>query len=223
MNNCYSQSTCFDLALLGCESYHNNIINNIWNKRNYIIEREKEIKSSVKYELFDNVGYNILGAKTGGGDGYHVMIAVTEINNKIICGVIYGTYTSDDRFYAMIELFDVLSNKKNNVIKARKAIALDIETKEVLYNKDGYSSIVPMSTTKLLTILTASNYINIHKNVTVINDDLDEELCIVSSCMFKSGDTVTVKDLIYASLLPSSNQSANIIARIAGEQIINNV
>ena len=78
-----------------------------------------------------------------------------------------------------------------------------------------------MSTTKLLTLITAFKYIkNIQQVVTFIEDDLigTEN---TSGCYFHPEDTISINELIYAMLLPSSNQAANIIARVAGEIITN--
>ena len=41
-----------------------------------------------------------------------------------------------------------------------------------------------------------------------------------SGSIFSVGDTVSSKDLMYAAMLPSSNQAANALSRIAGNVIL---
>ena len=105
----------------------------------------------------------------------------------------------------MIQLLDVLNGKQREVSLAKNACAIDIETGQILYDKKCYDTIVPMSVTKLMTILTALKYIkNVKQEVTVIIDDI-EGTKNTSGCLFSIGDSLSIIELIHAALLPSSN------------------
>ena len=71
-----------------------------------------------------------------------------------------------------------------------------------------------------MTIITALDYIyDIH--VPVIIKPLDVEGTQgTSGSIFSVGDIVSLEDLMYAAMLPSSNQAANAIARYTGQKIL---
>lgn len=228
-NKGYSRSSCYDLAILASTCYRKSpIIRSIWsnNIRSYTMnfkDRSNNIKSDViestfHYDLFDNK-YPILGYKTGGGDGYHVLVAITTIHNKTVCCVVYGARTPDDRFSGMLELFDVLSSKCNDITLSTNAVCIDVMTNEIIFDKGCHEYIKPMSTTKMMTLFIALKY----------NKDLDTEVSVISDDVigtyrtsghyFNVGDVVSIRDLVYAALLPSSNQAANVLARITGMKI----
>ena len=105
-------------------------------------------------------------------------------------------------------------------ISASSAVVIDADTKAVLYEKNAYSSRSMASTTKIMTIITALDYIyDIH--VPVIIKPLDVERTQgTSGSIFSVGDIVSLEDLMYAAMLLSSNQAANAIARYAGQKIL---
>jgi D-alanyl-D-alanine carboxypeptidase len=229
-NKGYSRSSCYDLAILASTCYRKSpIIRSIWssNLRSYVMnfrdrsnnKISKTIESTFHYNVFDNK-YPIFGYKTGGGDGYHVLVAITMIHNKTVCCVVYGTKTADERFDAMLELFDVVSRKRDDITLSTNAVCIDVMTNEIIFDKGCHEYIKPMSTTKMMTLFIAMRY----------NKDLDTEVSVISDDgigtyrtsghYFNVGDVVSIRDLVYAALLPSSNQAANILARITGMKII---
>ncbi|MFS8629954.1 MAG: serine hydrolase, partial [Bacillales bacterium] len=74
----------------------------------------------------------------------------------------------------------------------------------------------PASVTKLMTAVTALDYVS----------GLEEQFMIQETDItpgmgdyFLPGDILTLKDLLYGMMLPSSNTCATAMARIAGEKI----
>lgn len=97
-------------------------------------------------------------------------------------------------------------------VLAQSAILMDADSGAVLYGKNIHEMHFPASITKILTAL-----------VIVENCDLNEELTFSyasihdveensSNAGFAVGDTITVRDALYALLLKSANEAANALA-----------
>lgn len=88
---------------------------------------------------------------------------------------------------------------------------------EPIYALNGDSSAVPASVTKVVSILTALPYITSIKNsYTITSDDIHSG----SGNVFQAGDVVTVEDLLYAMMLPSSNTAAHALGHYVGKIIL---
>lgn len=99
-------------------------------------------------------------------------------------------------------------------IHARYAAAADLQTMQVLYERDAQKRMYPASLTKVLTVLTAMDEI----------DDLEETVTIsiemltgledgaLSIAGFLIGEEVTMRDLIYGALLPSGADACQALA-----------
>ncbi|MDU5111820.1 MAG: D-alanyl-D-alanine carboxypeptidase family protein [Clostridium sp.] len=114
-----------------------------------------------------------------------------------------------------ISLEDINPNKPLRV-SARNAIALDAKTKEVLWDQNGYE-IVPMaSTTKILTCLIAINYGNLDRKVTISKNAASIRGSTVG---FRSGEEVTMRELLFGLMFRSGNDAAIAIAEDIGGSI----
>lgn len=114
-----------------------------------------------------------------------------------------------------ISLEDINPNKPLRV-SARNAIALDAKTKEVLWDQNGYE-IVPMaSTTKILTCLIAINYGNLERKVTISKNAASIRGSTVG---FRSGEEVTMRELLFGLMFRSGNDAAIAIAEDIGGSI----
>lgn len=114
-----------------------------------------------------------------------------------------------------ILLEDINPNKPLRV-SARNAIALDAKTKEVLWDQNGYE-IVPMaSTTKILTCLIAINYGNLERKVTISKNAASIRGSTVG---FRSGEEVTMRELLFGLMFRSGNDAAIAIAEDIGGSI----
>lgn len=104
-------------------------------------------------------------------------------------------------------------------ITSKEAIIYNLNDDKIIYEKNSNEQTKVASLTKIMTCLVAlDNITNLDDNVTVEYRDL-QGLNGYAIAGFKAGDTVTIKDLLYALLLPSAADAANILARsIAGSK-----
>ena len=99
---------------------------------------------------------------------------------------------------------------------SKHIIAIDRESKRILYEKDAFSKTPMASTTKILTAIIAIEECN-----------LDEEVSISSNASKVSGSTlgisngtkIPMKDLLYGLMLCSGNDCAVAIAEHIGENV----
>ncbi|MFD3157367.1 D-alanyl-D-alanine carboxypeptidase family protein [Haloimpatiens sp. FM7330] len=105
-------------------------------------------------------------------------------------------------------------SKKKMYINARAAVALDANTKQVLYGKNS-ESIIPMaSTTKIMTSLVALKYGNLDEKI-IISKNASK--IRGSKVGYKEGEGVSLKELLYGLMLKSGNDAAIAISEgIAG-------
>jgi D-alanyl-D-alanine carboxypeptidase (penicillin-binding protein 5/6) len=103
-------------------------------------------------------------------------------------------------------------------ITATNAYVLNVDTKSVFYQKNSADHIAPASTVKMLTALTVMDYYSLDETITV-----GSEIGLISSdsslAELHLGDTLTVKQLLVALLLPSGNDAAYTLAVNAGRRL----
>ena len=239
----YSRTSVRDLARMMIEALSYNRLLKIWNKSKYSVRVKNKsdisITTSVTSPSLENY-YPILGGKTGGGDGNLALVIVTVVENIPVVGAIseVSTGNPNDRFVAMKQLFDAVKVKIQGGTPSQRAVTVancacaylvpnyntatveDSNLLSCLYEQNADKVTIPMSTTKVMTIITALDYIyDIH--VPVIIKPLDVERTQgTSGSIFSVGDIVSFEDLMYAAMLSSSNQAANAIARYAGQKIL---
>ena len=94
-------------------------------------------------------------------------------------------------------------------VNAISAIALDCDSKLVLYEKNAYTPIEIASTTKIVTALVAIKSGDLNKKITV-----SEKAASIrgSEIGLKKGEEVTLKELLYGLMLRSGNDAAIAIA-----------
>ena len=91
------------------------------------------------------------------------------------------------------------------------ALLYDIKNQKVIYSERVNDQLFPASTTKIMTAYLAlkygdlNEYVTISKNATKVPSDS-------STAHLQEGDILTLKDLLYALMLPSGNDSAVAIA-----------
>lgn len=106
-------------------------------------------------------------------------------------------------------------------VKSTYAILVSLDTGNVVASKEGNVRINPASMTKILTLLVAAEHIQ----------DLDDTFTMTqaigdftythdcSQVGFEVGETVTIKDLMYGTILPSGGDAAMCLAEyVAGSQ-----
>ena len=103
-------------------------------------------------------------------------------------------------------------------IRARSVIVLDLTDERILLERESRTPLPPASTLKLLTALTVKDILSSEEIVTIEPEDVVDP-AVESSMGLAAGDTITVHDLLIGLLLPSGNDAARALARIAGERL----
>lgn len=97
-------------------------------------------------------------------------------------------------------------------ISASKAVVINADTKEILYEKNAHKKASMASTTKMLTSIIAIESGKLDGEVTATAECLSEG----SSIGLKDGYKLSLKDLVYGMLLESGNDAANLCAIYLG-------
>lgn len=229
------------LIQIAAKATCSDIIRDIWSCDSASIhvsgknEREIELQHIMNYPPLRE-SYQILGWKSGtcpDKERLHVscvMAVQGRTEDQIMLGAVMdcpGKLLDPDRYIALKELFDAASQseaeqpeaKDIQIPHAGKACCgiLRTDSDELSFpiNLNAETLSVPASTTKLLSCLTALDYLSLDEEVKILPYDLVKG----SGQIFQSKDIVTVRDLLYAALLPSSNQAARALARCAGKRI----
>ena len=93
------------------------------------------------------------------------------------------------------------------------AILVDVDNEKILAGKGEKSQVVPASMTKVLTLLVAAEHI---ENLSALNDKFEitteiTDYCFRNDCSvagYAFGEAVTVRDLLYGTILPSGGDGA---------------
>ncbi|MCM1388165.1 MAG: hypothetical protein NC231_12625 [Bacillus sp. (in: Bacteria)] len=108
-----------------------------------------------------------------------------------------------------------------NDIVSNYAVFIDMESGKILAGKGEDIRIVPASMTKALTLLVAVENIENLDDTFEITSDITE-YCLKNDCSnagFENGEVVTIRDLLYAAILPSGADGALGLAYyVAGSQ-----
>ena len=198
------------------------------NERKMVLESRTLLGTNSK-DLCDY--YNVLCGKGG------VLIAPKIYNSavlvelpdktKLFCVIMKANDNNEgkeNRFAAAKQALDVATkNTDNRDVCAKSAIVSTITENNklnVLYEKNPCEVIKPASMSKMLTAIVVLEYIeDIYEEVCVKQEMLDLMPEIFYQNDFKEGDIVTVRDLMSAMFLPSSNSAAYILGCIVGEKM----
>ena len=110
-------------------------------------------------------------------------------------------------------------------VNARAYVLASLDTGEIIFEKNSQERYDPASLTKLLTAYTTYKYVDDFENtkVTAPRYVYDELYGLNSSTAdIRQGEILSVKDLIYAMMLPSANEAASILADYVGNGDITN-
>lgn len=99
-------------------------------------------------------------------------------------------------------------------VSAHNAIAIDAETREVLFEQKGYEVVPMASTTKILTSLVAISYGDLDRKVTISKNSASVRGSTVG---YKAGEEIKMRELLFGLMFKSGNDAAIAIAEdIAG-------
>lgn len=108
------------------------------------------------------------------------------------------------------------SKESNFKVNAKNAIAIDRESKEILFEQNGYD-IVPMaSTTKMLTALIAIERGNLDEKFIISKNSASVR---GSKVGYKEGEEITILELLYGLMYKSGNDAAIALAEGIGGSV----
>ncbi|MEG0872753.1 MAG: D-alanyl-D-alanine carboxypeptidase family protein [Clostridia bacterium] len=92
------------------------------------------------------------------------------------------------------------------------SVAMDFDSGNVLFEKNGYSKVYPASTTKILTALLAIENLDLDKSIVVSNNAIQSTPYESSIMFLVPGEVISLKNVLYGLLLQSGNDAANVLA-----------
>lgn len=105
-------------------------------------------------------------------------------------------------------------------IYSRASILVDSDTGDVLYSKNSDSKVYPASTTKILTAILVIEKLDLNSTV-VVSETAVKIPAGSSNAALKTGEVISVKDLLYCLMLKSGNDSANVLAEAVSGTVPN--
>lgn len=115
---------------------------------------------------------------------------------------VFGIYIlNPDRTYGVLDKDDIKLNSKS-------AIAIDVETGNVLFEKDASKKIYPASTLKILTALVALEEGDLKDEITVSKNALEGQKNGGTNIGLKEDEKIVLEDALYGMLLESANDAA---------------
>lgn len=104
-------------------------------------------------------------------------------------------------------------------LSSEALLILEPSTGKIVYEKNGYEKKYPASTTKIMTAILAIEHCNLNETATASEFSIMSIPGGYSTANIQIGETLSVKDLLYALMLQSANESAVILAEhISGSQ-----
>lgn len=119
----------------------------------------------------------------------------------------------------------VEKNETNNTssesgpdIQSEAAILVNSNTGRILYEKDVHKRMYPASTTKIMTAYLALNHLDLTGEITASQTAVD--IALDSSSMgLLAGEILTAETLLYALMVQSANDAANVLAEAVSGSI----
>lgn len=102
-------------------------------------------------------------------------------------------------------------------ISAGAALSVEVSTGKIIYEKNAYKKMYPASTTKIMTALLVLENCELTDKVTASYSALSAVPSGYAVANLQVGEQLTVEDLLYALMLKSANEVANVLAEhVAG-------
>lgn len=102
----------------------------------------------------------------------------------------------------------LVGSEPRPTLSAESILAIDLESKASLFEKDPDAPHSPASTTKIVTALVAMDYFPLNKILTVGNIHVEGQKMNLAS-----GEQILVRDLLYGLLVYSANDAAEVLAQ----------
>lgn len=154
-----------------------------------------------------------------------IILSITAISTNVLCAYAEEPKT-DEEYQAEAEERKNLPVETNEVIGwpggpeigAEAAILMDADTGQILYAKNIDERLMPASTTKIMTCLTAMKRgVNLSDIVTVSQAAIDANDADGSHMGLRAGEQLSVEEIMTGILVTSANEGCNALAEhVAG-------
>ena len=134
----------------------------------------------------------------------------------IIFTKVFAFYDDEDNVEFDFQIIETVANKNNLNLNSKNAILYDNTYNKILYEKNAYQKVPNASTTKVLTAIVAyekgnlNDIVMVSKNAAIIGG---------SGINLRSGDKISLADLIKGLLVHSGNDAAVAIAEHIGGSV----
>ncbi len=119
--------------------------------------------------------------------------------------------------YAETDNVSLINNEANLDIQSPVALLMESETGTVLYEKNAYEKKYPASTTKMITAILTLENCDLNDTAIVSKEALLSVPSDYTNANLQVGEELTIRDLLYAFLIPSANDCGFVLAEhIAG-------
>lgn len=166
-----------------------------------ILQKEGEEKGKEALEMGNIAGGDSVNIESGDGE-------TVFANEEEKEGGRAEKEAQKDAYYSAEETEDTL--QLGDGVVSSYAVLIDVEGCGIIAEKNAYTRMNPASMTKVLTLLVAAERIdNLEDTFTITQEITDYSF--VNGCSnagFEKNETVTVKDLLYGTILPSGAEAA---------------
>ena len=104
-------------------------------------------------------------------------------------------------------------------LNSKAAILVEYNTGKILYEKNSTQRMFPASTTKIMTAILVLETCNLNDIVTVSSRSIENIPTAYVTCDLRVGEEISIKDLLYALMLPSANDAAYVLAEHVGGSV----
>lgn len=104
-------------------------------------------------------------------------------------------------------------------INSEAGLLVETSTGKILYEKNAYKKMYPASTTKILTAILVLEKCNLDDIATVSENALSHIPSGYVTCNLQIGEEISIKDLLYALMVPSANDAAFVLAEYVGGSV----
>jgi len=103
-------------------------------------------------------------------------------------------------------------NPSSLELNSEAAILIEVESGNILYEKNSNEKMYPASTTKIMTAILAIENCNLDDKAIVSENAVALVPSGYTNAKLVPGEKMTIKDLLYALMLNSANEAANVLA-----------
>ena len=140
-------------------------------------------------------------------------------SRKIFSLIIFAIILCRTFSYTLAVTLAEKTNELEKNLSSEAVLLMEASTGKVVYEKNGYEKKYPASTTKIMTAILAIEHCNLNETATASEFAINSVPSGYSTANIQIGETLSVKDLLYALMLQSANESAVILAEhVSGSQ-----